>query len=129
MWTQKKLEVQGTMTPQCALQMRSTFGTDILIQETGLLDNGNQVATHISKHIRKDDQKVTCVYENSVEHEDALLWKTDTKGKQSQVRTYEQEVCESWFLVDSVTILEGARAIGTPGYEEEELNGMWEEIM
>ena len=82
-----------------------------------------------SKYIRKDDQNVTCVYENCVEHEDALLWKTDTKGKQSQVRTYEQEVCESWFLVDSVTILEGARAIGTPGYEEEELDGMWKEIM
>ena len=26
----KKWVVQGTMTPKCALQMRSTFGTDIL---------------------------------------------------------------------------------------------------
>ena len=31
----KKLVGQGTMTPKCALQMRSTFGTDILMQKTG----------------------------------------------------------------------------------------------
>ena len=39
----KKLVVQRTMTPQCALQMRSTFGTDVLIQETGLFEDGKKI--------------------------------------------------------------------------------------
>ena len=60
----KKWVGQGTTPPQCALQMRSAIGTDIL--DGGDRFTGERAPSYntLPKNIRKDDQKVTCVYKN-----------------------------------------------------------------
>ena len=83
-------------------------------------------------------RKVTWTCKHGEEYEDALSWKNDARGKQTQVSTWrgvlgerrpnEWEVCESWFPMDSVTILEGARAMITPLYEERALVCIWKVI-
>ena len=57
MWIQKVWVVQGTMTPQCALQMRSTFGTDILMQETGPFWGREPRSSSLPKKTMKEDEK------------------------------------------------------------------------
>ena len=71
----KKLAVQRTMTPQCALQMRSAFGTDILMWRQVHLRMGRRSSTLPNK-MREEDQKVASAYKHCEEDPEDPVWKT-----------------------------------------------------
>ena len=80
----KKRVGQGTMTPQCAWQMRSTFGADILMHETDFLKDGNMIQ-HTSEEDDERGSETSHGHANTVRL--SYLENDDIRGKHIEVST------------------------------------------
>ena len=102
------------MNPQCALQMRSTFGDRHFMQETGSFWGREPRSSTFPKKIMKEDQKSHMGMQTLGGRWGwSYLENDDTRGKHIELSTCnkafgnrrpcEYKVCESWFLVERCT--------------------------
>ena len=109
MWVQRSWRDDGKMNPQCALQMRSTFGTDILMQERGSFWGREPRSSTLPKKMMKEDQKSHMGMQTLRGRWGWSYWKTTiheeniSKWSFGNRRPCEYEVWESWFLVERCT--------------------------